>query len=521
MISFAVESEDAMVEKELKDFIELIRLRGCETQTTEVKAAHNGCPEKLYDTISAFSNQDSGGIIVFGLDERKGFAMVGVYDAQDLQKKVMEYCEQMSPVVRPVFTVCEADGMVFVSAEIPPLDIAERPCFKRAKGRLQGSYIRVGDADKPMTEYEVYSYEAFRRKYRDDIRPAEGGGFTALDEVKVNEYLARIRNERPNLARTTEVQQYELTGIMREGKVTLAAVLLFGLYPQAYYPRLCIAATCMAGKEKGIPDVDGNRFIDTKRIEGTLTEMLDGALTFVRKNTRTATKFDMLTGERIDVPQYPPVAVREAVLNALIHRDYSIHTEGMPIQLDLYSDRIEIINPGGLYGRLSVDQLGFVQPDTRNPVLATAMELLGKTENRYSGIPTIRHAMEQQGLPEPRFVDVRGTFKVTLYHQEEEEDADRMFVFHEEPEIYEAHTNGNGPQIKKKVNYRDEKGLIAFCRVPRTRDEVIKFLGVPSAQYALRRYLDPLLKVGAILMSIPDKPRSPKQTYVTAKEALL
>ena len=163
-----------MVERELMELIQQIQTRGCEEQTTEVKSARGGCPEKLYDTISAFSNQNSGGVFVFGLDEKAGFRKLGVYDAQDLQKKVMEYCEQMTPIVRPVFTVCDEDGMVFVSAEIPPVDIADRPCFKTAKGRLQGSYIRVGDADKPMTEYEVYSYEAFRRKYRDDIRAAEG-----------------------------------------------------------------------------------------------------------------------------------------------------------------------------------------------------------------------------------------------------------------------------------------------------------------------------------------------------------
>ena len=147
-----------MVEKELHDLIKQIQARGCEEQTTEVKAAHGGCPEKLYDTISSFSNQNSGGTFVFGLDEKRNFEKVGVYDAQDLQKKVMEYCEQMTPVVRPVFTVCDEDGMVFVSAEIPPVDITERPCFKTARGRLHGSYIRVGDADKPMTEYEFYSY---------------------------------------------------------------------------------------------------------------------------------------------------------------------------------------------------------------------------------------------------------------------------------------------------------------------------------------------------------------------------
>lgn len=73
------------------------------------------------------------------------------------------------------------------------------------------------------------------------------------------------------------------------------------------------------------------------------------------------------------------MAVREAVINALVHRDYSIHTEGMPIQIIMYDDRLEIHNPGGIYGRIRIDQLGKVQPDTRNPVLASELEVLGIT----------------------------------------------------------------------------------------------------------------------------------------------
>ena len=121
-----------------------------------MKVAHQGCPEKLYDTISAFSNQNSSGTFVSWLDKKSGFVKVGVYDAKDLERKVMKYCEQMTPVVRPQFTEVDEDGLTFVSAEIPPIDITERPCFKTAKGRLRGSYIRVGDGDKPMTEYEVW-----------------------------------------------------------------------------------------------------------------------------------------------------------------------------------------------------------------------------------------------------------------------------------------------------------------------------------------------------------------------------
>lgn len=487
-----------MVETELKQLLTQIQDRQCEEQTIEVKSARGGCPEKLYDTLSSFSNQDSGGILVFGLDEKANFAKVGVYDAQDLQRRVMEYGEQMTPVVRPVFTVYEEAGKVFVSAEIPPVDITERPCFKTAKGRMLGSYIRVGDADKPMTEYEVYSYEAFRKKYRDDIRPVAQVGVQDLDQDRLAQYVLRRKQDRPHFATLELSQLYDLIGVTKNGDVTLAAVLLFSPYPQAYFPQLSIIATHVPGTEMGLLDEQGQRFIDSKRLEGTLPEMLEQAVGFVRNNMQVSTRIDPATGRRMDRPEYPLDAVRETILNALVHRDYSIHTEGMPIQLTMYSDRLEVANPGGLYGRLTVDQLGKVQPDTRNPVLVMAMESLGQTENRYSGIPRIQHAMAELGLPAPVFVNTRSNFSVTLRNKSDA-----------------ATQKASGPA--SDVPAEDPKGLLAFCRQPRSRAEIIAYLGIPSAQYALRRYLDPLVEAGAIRLSLPDKPRSPRQTYRTAE----
>lgn len=483
-----------MIELELKHLVEKIQNRKCEEQIVEVKAAHEGCPDKLYDTISSFSNQDEGGTIVFGLDEKQGFKKVGVYDAQDIQKKIMEHCEQMTPIIRPVLTVYNEDDFAFVSAEIPPIDISERPCFKTAKGRLQGSYVRVGDADKPMTEYEVYSYEAFRKKYRDDIRPVEEVTVAALDQAKLEDYTLRRRRNRPNLAAIPNEQIYELIGVTRNSLVTLAAIMLFSPYPQGYFPQLGIIATCVPGTQMGILNAHGQRFTDSKRIEGTIPEMLEGALAFVRTNMRVATKIDPRTGKRTDTPQYPMDAIREAVLNALVHRDYSIHTQGMPIQIIMYTDRIEISNHGGLYGRLRVDQLGKTQPDTRNPVLVTAMEVLGETENRYSGIPRIRHAMQELGLPEPVFTDKRGVFTVTLYNA--------------------THADSS---VSKEVAVLDEKGLLAYCKTPRSRQEIVQFLAIASAQYALKRYLMPLVQAEKIKMTNPAHPKDPKQRYYTAE----
>jgi ATP-dependent DNA helicase RecG len=94
-----------------------------------LKSANRGTPKRIYDTLSAFSNQDNGGIIVFGIDEKDDFDPVGVYDPHDLQQKVNEQCKQKVPVVRPVFTLAAINDKPIVSAEIPGKDISERPCY--------------------------------------------------------------------------------------------------------------------------------------------------------------------------------------------------------------------------------------------------------------------------------------------------------------------------------------------------------------------------------------------------------
>ncbi len=145
----------AILPNELLELANSVCKQKAESQTVECKAARVDCPKRLYDTLSSFSNQDSGGVLLFGIDETIGFQVVGVYDAQDLQKKVTEQCNQMEPPVRAVFTLAETDGKWICAAEIPAVDLAERPCYYRGAGRIKGSYVRVGDADLPMTDYEL------------------------------------------------------------------------------------------------------------------------------------------------------------------------------------------------------------------------------------------------------------------------------------------------------------------------------------------------------------------------------
>lgn len=480
-----------MLEAELKQLVAKIQEMQAELQTVEVKKALDGCPKRLFDSLSSFSNQDEGGTIVFGLDETSAYECVGVYDVQDLQKSVTEQCNQMDPIVRPLFSVCDIGGRYVVSAEIPALDLSDRPCYYKGKGKTKGSYKRVGEADELMTEYEIYSYESFRRKYQDDIRIVQHAEFPSLDGGLLGEYLGKLRQSKPNLGKLDDEQIYDLMSIRRDGGITLFAEWLFGFYPQAFMPQLCIIAVSVPGESVGETGSEGERFLDNRRIEGPIPDMLSEALSFVRTNMKTKTIIDANTGGRRDVSEFPIEAVREIILNALVHRDYSVHTEGMPIQIKLFTDRMEVENPGGLYGRLQVDQLGKTQPDTRNPAIATALETLGLTENRYSGIPTVRRLMAQAGLPEPEFVDTHDSFKVVLRKARSEQ----------------AFSADEGA-----------RDLVAFCSVPRSRSEIAEYLGLGSVPYASRVYIAPAVKEGLLRMTMPDKPRSANQRYVAASE---
>ena len=478
-----------MLEKEFLSLVEKLQQTKSEDQTLEVKRALEGCPKRLYDSLSSFSNQDTGGIIIFGLDEKTEFSITGVYDANDLQKKIMEQCKQMEPRVNALISVFNIDGKNLVCAEIPGMDIFDRPCYYRGVGKLKGSYTRIGDADAAMTEYEVYTYEAYKKRYQDDKRVIEGVTLDmAINKTKLDRYIGLLKENKPNIAQISDANIYNTMSITKDGVPTLASILLFGHYPQAHLPQLCIVATSIPGTQMGVIDKEGARFVDNKRIEGTISDMLDGAITFVKNNMRVKTIIDPVTGKRNDKTEYPLTAIREILLNALVHRDYSIHTEGQPIQITMYEDRIEIINPGGLYGQLKIETLGKKQGDTRNPVIATALEVLKVTENRYSGIPTIRREVNEWGHLEVEFVDKRDSFEVKIYKRME--------------------ANNNSDETTRLLN---------FCKKPRSKEEIAEFLGIKTVSYAVKAYVKPLLEEGSLLMKYPENPGSHSQMYYTNK----
>lgn len=155
-----------------------------------------------------------------------------------------------------------------------------------------------------MTEYEIYSYEAFRKKYQDDIRTISRATFAALNQDDLKEYIHRLKIGKINLSQLPDETIYELMSITRNNEITLSTVLLFSPYPQAYFPQLCIIATTVPGVEVGETGDQGERFLDNQRIEGNIPQMLEAALQFVRRNMRNKTIINAKTGVREDRTDY-------------------------------------------------------------------------------------------------------------------------------------------------------------------------------------------------------------------------
>ncbi len=479
-----------MQAKELINLIENIISLQTETNNIEFKKAKDGVPENLYDTFSSFSNT-SGGIIIFGVDEKNNYDICGITNPDIFQKRITEQSLMMEPKIRPIITICEYNGKIVASAEIPELDVFNKPCYYSGKGKMKGSYIRVGDADLPMTDYEIYSFDAFKYKTEDELRSKERIEKNIFNEISINAFLDKIISIKPNLINLDKDTILKMNGIVDKNDYpTVCGILNFGKYPQIFSPNLDIVAVRCSTNDYGVEDKNGIRFLDNKRLNGTISEMLKLAISFVINNIKKATRIND-SGIREDVLEYPIKAIREIILNALIHRDYSIHTENDPIRLTIFDDRIEISNPGGLYGRLSLDDLGKIHSDIRNPFIASVLETLEVTENRYSGIPTIYAEMKKAGLMEPKFESIRGTFKVTLYNSKKANIVNDDFV----------------SKIK------------TYCKTPRTKESLAKFFGYDEKHpaYFINSYVIPLIEQGILAYTIPNKPKSRNQKIYTVE----
>jgi len=145
----------------LRLITDLCRRHG-ELEGVEAKAAHKGTPADLFKPLSAFANRAGGGILLFGLDEDAGFKIVGVGNPRKLQEDLSGLAAQMEPPLRPSNSLEEIEGGTVVTVEVSEVAFDQKPCYHRPHRLQEGSFIRVGNSTRRMSDYEIFSFISSR-----------------------------------------------------------------------------------------------------------------------------------------------------------------------------------------------------------------------------------------------------------------------------------------------------------------------------------------------------------------------
>ncbi|MEV6637565.1 ATP-binding protein [Actinoplanes sp. NPDC051470] len=411
-----------MEANELRDMIARLRAMGSDDLTCEAKRAKGGLPATTWETVSAFANAD-GGCLILGVDEASDFAITGVDDAGATEAHLASLCSDvLEPPVRPEITTVRLNGKSVVVCAVPPLARDRRPCHKRSLGPWAGSRLRVADGDRKLTDYEVTVLLSNREEQRHDLRPIASASIEDLDPILIRDFLERIRDIKGQIFRRLDDQQaLRMLKVLTEhdGSLvpTLAGLLTFGIYPQSFEPQLNVTFVAYPGTEPGVLGKVGERFIENRSIDGPIPMVVSECIRVLKRNMR---RRSIVSGiYRIDEWEYPEEVLREALVNALVHRDYSEFARGMQVQVEMYPDRLLVRNAGGLYGPVDVGTLGTnTVTSSRNRTLLKILEdmPLGDghmvCENRGTGIARMALVLSEAGMEPPRFSDDISVFSV-------------------------------------------------------------------------------------------------------------
>lgn len=424
-----------MVDFDLEQIVARLRRQGTDDSEVEVKECAASLSKDIWETVSAFANT-SGGLIILGVSERNGFAPVADFDINRVREQFVagmgDGGSRGKLVNPPRYSISRAflDSCPVLVIEIEELPPESKPCYLLDRGP-RASYKRVDDKDILLSDNELFSVAIASERTAFDRSPVACAVPSDLDDGLVQGAFARALSLTPRALKgagdgATKLKRLNFTN--EDGSVTKAGLLVAGVYPQQFYPRLVVDVAVHAGTEKGASGA--LRFRDRTICEGTLGEMVVDAVAAAAKNLR---RRSVVVGTgRVDELEIPEEVIREAVANALIHRDYNPRYDGQAVSVDIYDDRIEILNPGGLCGTKTQLNLADGSSCCRNATLMRLMSLVplpegagSPAEGNGSGIPMMLRECRERGLPEPEFCPRLDSFKVILYRPVDSGTSDR------------------------------------------------------------------------------------------------
>ena len=354
------------------------------------------------DEIAAFANA-GGGVLLIGVTDDGLVTGMSRPRLDNVERLVREVCrDSIKPSIRVGIHRCELDGRSFLLVDVP-------------KGHAQhdspgGSYIRVGSSKQPMTPDERMRLAQRRGQSRFigvDEQTVADTGFHTLDKRLWKPLLSVESLADPLLG----LEKLGLLATDNQGiaRATVAGVLVCTDDPKRYLPNAIITAVRYRGTDRASGQ------IDAQEITGPIDRQVKQALAFVKRNMRVGARKDPA---REDLPEYSMRALFEALVNAVVHRDYSIR--GSRIRLSIFSDRLELCSPGSLPNNLTIDSMAERQ-STRNGVVASVFARMNARgidgaegrryfmERRGDGVPIIRRETQSLTGRKPRFRLINGS----------------------------------------------------------------------------------------------------------------
>lgn len=375
------------------------RIRLGEDDVTEFKgvaaAGFRIQPHDLAQAIVALANK-RGGHVLLGTEDDGSLTGIGTAPQADaLLRQVSDVCRQgIHPTIVCTVTKVEVRGV--------PLLVVEVPSFAPDRPYRAGHvyYIRDGTQSREATRDELVRLLQ-SADYHFDEQPVRGATADALDSPAIREFLTTAYDAE---AGPDAADRYlrALHCLDDDGKPTVTGILLFAREPGQWLPDARVTAVRFRGT------VVTDDFLDRKEIGGRLPQQMDATLAFLAQYVAAPSTVEGAV--RVEHGIHPKV-LREAVLNALTHRDYRAASQ---TRVFVFDDRVEIQNPGDLLNRLTVDSIRFGSTQRRNPSIGTMLNLLNRRESIGMGIPLMLRLMRERGLYEPDFMVGGGEFRVVL-----------------------------------------------------------------------------------------------------------
>ncbi len=356
--------------------------------------------ERILASVIALANTSGGKIIIGIQDKTKNITGIpNPYAAEERLASLI--CDSISPFLLPAIEILPWRDTHILLIDVPLSP--SRPHYLSKKGSEQSTYVRVGSTNRLADLHMIESIKRSVFAHSYDEEPYFMAEITDLDNVSIQEAFRPFR--------TMETRDLLSLGVMTKMQEntwpTIGGLLFFGNQKERFFPDAWVQAGYFQGVSKAV-------ILDSQSIQTHFHKTVDQALNFIRRNLRVGLRIEDVTHE--EHWEIPRIALREALLNALTHTDYSL--QGAPIRVAIFDDRIEIENPGLLPYGLTIEDIQEGFSKLRNRVIARIFRELKQTEQWGSGIQRIMKACSEAGLEYPRFEEVSNNrFRVTLYRK--------------------------------------------------------------------------------------------------------